>query len=179
VIKALCAVPTAYTATLDGTAHLARGPGEDINVAWSGTMELAKLGDAPGGPGGAPGRWRAFGVTGGSVHVTISGSEGDCSVSGSADGAAGATDGNLTVRTDGTKHPYEPLMAWSGISVPITLTGSDSCSGAGDLPLNGAYWARLDSPTNSSSFTLEGSADRTLEPGFTEHMHWVFTPHGT
>jgi hypothetical protein len=179
VIRVLCSVPTAYTATLDGTAHLARSPGEDINVAWSGTMQLAKLGDAPGGPGGAPGTWRAFGVVGGSVHVTISGSGGDCSISGSADAAAGATDGNLNVRTDGTRHPYEPVMAWGGASVPITLTGSDSCSGTGDIPLSGGYWARLDSPANSSSFALEGSADRTLEPGFTEHMHWVFTPRGS
>lgn len=179
VIKALCSVPTAYTATLDGTAHLARSPGEDINVTWTGTMQLAKLGDAPGGPGGARGKWRAYGVVGGSVHVTISGSGGDCSVSGSADAAAGATDGNLNVRTDGTQHPYEPVMAWGGVSVPITLTGSDSCSGAGDLPLNGAYWARLDSPATSNSFALEGSADRTIEPGFTEHMHWVFTPRGS
>lgn len=176
VIKALCSIPNAYTATLDGTAHLARSPGENLTVTWSGTMDLAKLGDAPGGPGGAPGTWRTYGVVRGSVHIAISGSEGDCSVSGSADGAAGATDGNLMVRTDGAKHPYMPHMAWGGESVPTTLTGPAGCSGHGDLPLNGASWAWLDGPADSSSFALEGSADKTIAPGFTEHMHWSFTP---
>jgi len=180
VIKALCSVPTAYTATLDGTSHIARSPGESLDVTWQGTMQLAKLADAAGGPGNAPGAWRIYGVVNGSMHITVSGSEGDCSVSGSADGTAGATDGNLNVRTDGAKHPYEPLMAWGGESVPITITGADpSCHGQGDLPLNGASWAQLDTPASSNSFTLEGSADRTIQPGWTEHMHWLFTPQVT
>jgi hypothetical protein len=93
------------------------------------------------------------------VQITISGSEGPCSVNGSAHGAAGVTDGNLTVRTDGTKHPYLPHMAWGGESVPTTISGSDSsCHGQGDLPLNGASWAWLDSPANSNSFAFDGSA---------------------
>ena len=177
VIKALCSVPTSYTATLDGTAHLARSPGEDLTVTWSGTMELSKLED---GPGPAPGTWRMYGVESGTVQVTISGSEGPCSVNGSANGTAGVTDGNLMVRTDGAKHPYMPHMAWAGESVPITLTGDPNvCHGQGDLPLNGADWAWLDSPADSDSYAFGSSADLTVGPGFTEHMHWVFAPHDT
>jgi hypothetical protein len=175
VIKLICKAPPpkAYAGVLDGTATLATGPGENVTVTWKGTMELSMLGDGP-GPGG--GTWRTFGVTGGTVHVSISGSEGDCSVSGSADAPFSATDGQLSVRIDGDKPKYQPIMGWSGQDVPTTLSGSVSCNGSGDIPLSEAAWARLDSPAQSTTFTLSGSADRTIRPGFTEHMHWTFTP---
>jgi hypothetical protein len=178
VVNLLCPEPPpkAYTGALDGTATLATGPGESVTVTWKGTMELSMKGDGP-GPGG--GTWRMFGVDGGSVHVSIGGSQGDCSVSGSADVPFSLTDGQLSVGIDGKPYRYQPILTWAGQNVPITLSGSDSCKGSGDLPLSEGAWARLDSPASSDTFTLEGSADRTIRPGFTEHMHWAFTPHST
>jgi hypothetical protein len=178
VVNLLCKEPPpkAYTGVLDGTARLARGPGENVTVTWKGTADLSMLADGPGPDGGT---WRMFGVDGGSIHVTISGSEGDCGVSGNADAALAATDGQISVSIDGDKHPYRPIMRWGGQNVPITLTGSDSCKGSGNIPLAEASWAELDTPDTSGTFTLDGEADRTVEPGFTEHMHWVFTPRNT
>jgi hypothetical protein len=167
--------PTAYTGALDGTARLETGPGQTVLFTWKGTMELTAAGDAPAGPGGAPGTWRIFTVAGGSVHIGVSGNQGDCSVTGSADDPFGGA-GQLAVRIDGDRPQYQPTLGWSGQIVPTTFAGSDSCKASVDLPLSEGSWALLDTIASSDTFTLEGTADRTIKPGFTEHTHWVFTP---
>lgn len=177
IVNLLCKEkpPIAYTGTLDGTAQLESGPGQTVTFTWKGTMTLSMLGDSPGGPGGAPGTWRIFGVDGGTVHIDISGAQGECSVSGAADDAFGKV-GQLMVRIDGDRHDYQPTLEWSGQVVPTTFAGSDACKASVDLPLSEGSWARLDTTAPSDTYTLEGSVDRTIKPGFTEHTHWVFTP---
>ncbi len=177
IVNILCREkpPKAYDGVLDGTATLESGPGQTVTITWKATMALSAQGDAPGGPRGAPGTWRVFTVDGGDVHIDISGSQGDCSVSGSADDSV-TPSGQLTVRIDGDKHDYQPTLPWSGENVTTTLAGSVSCNATADLALTEGSWAVLDGSASSDTFTLEGSADRTIRPGFTEHMHWVFTP---
>ena len=172
LVKLICGekTPTRYVGTISGEYGIA-----EQMLRWSGNVRLKFNGLGPGGAGTPAGKYANYVVEGGSLHVTLDGVDGECTIHGEGDFALVGNSGEFTtLQQDVDERAYTVSGSFAnGTNLPYTSTGAAGCTGA-VYPLSGRVymdtWDAKTSPSNS----LVGST--TVNVGIPITWNWALQP---
>jgi Curli production assembly/transport component CsgG len=143
-------------------------------LRWSGDVRLKYNGLGPGGPGTPDGKYATYVVEGGSLHVTLDGTDGQCTIHGEGDFPLVANLGEFaTLQQDVDERAYTLAASFpNGTEMPYTSTGP-GCTGA-VYPLSGRVYMTTHDAKTSSSDVLVGST--TVNLGVPVTWSWSLQP---
>jgi hypothetical protein len=172
LVRLICGEPPpkAYVGTIQGEF----GIPEQI-LRWAGTVRLKFNGYGPGGPGTPPGRYATYVVQEGSLHVTLDGVDGECTIHGAGDYPLVANLGEFaTLQQDVDQRAYTLSASFpNGTDLPYLSTGAAGCTGA-VYPLSGRVYLNTEDAKTSPSNRLMGST--TVNVGVPIIWNWALEP---
>ena len=172
IVKLICGEPPpkAFVGTIQGEF----GIPEQI-LRWGGTVRLKFNGYGPGGAGTPPGKYATYVVQEGSLHVTLDGVDGECTIHGAGDYPLVANLGEFaTLQQDVDERAYTLSASFpNGTNLPYLSTGAAGCTGA-VYPLSGRVYMNTESAKTSPSNSLAGST--TVNVGVPITWTWALQP---
>jgi hypothetical protein len=172
LVKLICGDRTPIR--LVGTVSGQYGIPEQM-LKWSGNVRLKYNGLGPGGPGTPDGKYATYVVEDGSLHVTLDGVDGDCTIRGEGDFPVVGNPGEFaTLQQDVDERAYTLSASFpNGTDLPYTSTGPAHCMG-GVYPLSGRGYMSTGGAKTSPSDALAGST--TVTAGFSITWSWALQP---
>jgi hypothetical protein len=172
IVKLICGEPPpkAYVGTISGEF----GIPEQI-LRWAGTVRLKFNGYGPGGAGTPPGKYATYVVQEGSLHVTLDGVDGECTIHGAGDYPLVGNLGEFaTLQQDVDERAYTLSASFpNGTNLPYLSTGAPDCTGA-IYGLSGRVYMNTESAKTSPSNSLAGST--TVNLGVPVTWTWALKP---
>jgi hypothetical protein len=143
-------------------------------LRWSGDVRLKYNGLGPGGAGTPEGKYATYVVEGGSLHVTLDGIDGPCTIHGEADIPLVGNLGEFaTLQQDVDERAYTLGASFpNGTQMPYASTGP-GCMG-GIYPLSGRVYMTTHDAKTSPSDALVGST--TVNLGVSVTWSWALQP---
>jgi hypothetical protein len=167
-------VSNVYQGTISGSADTAEG---DLHFHWSGKVIMDAAQDVSFPPtGGPPGEYRLFTATTGSVHIDLTGTAGECTLSGSGDFPLGPSNGYLWVQLD-VGDPAYLLNITALPMIQVEKSGGQECHEKFSLPAFGIL-AETKEAHSSASTTLSDSESHSANEGtgFDYTTKWNLSP---
>ena len=172
IVKLICGEPPpkAYVGTIQGEF----GIPEQI-LRWAGSVRLKFNGFGPGGAGAPNGKYALYVVDGGSLHVTLDGVDGECTIHGEGDFPLVGNSGEFTtLQQDVDQRAYTVFASFeNGTDLAYTSTGPAGCTGA-IYPLSGRVYMNTETAKTSPSNSLAGST--TVNVGVPITWTWALQP---
>jgi hypothetical protein len=168
-------VSDVYQGTFSGSADAAEGA---LHFHWSGNVRMDAAQDlSVPPPGGPPGDYRIFSVTTGGVHIDLSGSAGECVLSGSGDFPLGPSNGYLWVQLEADHPAYFLNITYSVPIIQVEKSGGEECEEEFPLPAFGIL-AETKEARSSPSTTLSDSESHSSSEGtgFDYTTSWSLSP---
>lgn len=168
-------VSDVYQGTFSGSADAAEGA---LHFHWSGNVRMDAAQDlSVPPPGGPPGEYRLFSVTTGGVHIDLSGSAGECVLSGSGDFPLGPSNGYLWVQLDVDHPAYFLNITYNVPIIQVEKSGGEECEEEFPLPAFGIL-AETKEARSSPSTTLSDSESHSSNEGtgFNYTTSWNLSP---
>jgi len=172
IVRLICGEPPpkGYVGTIQGEFGI---PAQMLR--WSGSVRLKFNGFGPGGAGTPDGKYALYVVEGGSLHVTLDGVDGECTIHGEGDFPLVGNSGEFaTLQQDVDERAYTVFASFvNGTDLPYTSTGAPGCTGA-IYPLSGRVYMNTEDAKLSPSNVLDGST--TVNVGVPITWSWALQP---
>jgi hypothetical protein len=127
-------------------------------------------------PGGPPGEYRLFTLTSGEVHIDLTGTAGECTLSGSGNFSLAGSGGTLWVQLD-VDHPAYHIYISTLPILQVTKSGGEECDEEFPLPAFGVLAETKEAHTSGSTTLSDSESHGAKEgTGYDYTTSWNLSP---